>query len=348
MVLKRFRVITVAAVVVFGLLCGSTVGAATVRSVRVFAEGADVKATGPDSIAVADDSIWVSYANGADPTGLKGSSTVVQYSLSGRVQRTFEIAGSVDGLKVDPRTGLVWALQNQDGNSTLTLIDEDEGITSNSPIPYAVKSSTRGYDDVVFRKNRIFLSYTNPVNPGDATIQMLIKGSNPLAVKPILTMGATGTDLATGLRNQPTAQNDPDSLKLTPWGDLQLSSGDDGQLIFVAHPGTDEQAVSFLNVLDQSGAPLSGLDDAVFATAERGVFYLTDTSNNRVLAIRADDLELGSLFASVGSTVNALVSVNLKTGKVTPFVNSANNILLRGPHGLVFQPLRDEEEEGGR
>jgi hypothetical protein len=347
MVLKRFKVITVAAVVVFGLLSGSTVGAATVRSVQVFAVGADVKATGPDSIAVADDSIWVSYSNGADSTGLKGSSTVVQYSLSGRVRRTFEIAGSVDGLKVDPRTGLVWALQNQDGNSTLTLIDEDEGITTTPPLQYAVKSDARGYDDVVFRNNRIFLSYTNPTGPSDATIQMLIKGSNPLAVKPILTMGAMGTDLATGLRNQPTTQNDPDSLKLTPWGDLQLSSGADGQLIFVGHPGTNQQAVSFLNLLDQNGSPVSGLDDAVFATAERGVFYLTDTGNNRVLAITVEDLESGSLFASIGS-LNALVSVNLKTGKVTPFIKSADNIALKAPHGLLFQPQREGEEEGGR
>jgi hypothetical protein len=344
MVLKRFKAIAVAAVVVFGLLRGSTVGAATVRSVKVFAEGADVKATGPDSIAVADDSIWVSYSNGADSTGLKGSSTVVQYSLGGQVRRTFEIAGSVDGLKVDPRTGLVWALQNQDGNSTLTLIDEDEGITTKPPLQYAVKSDARGYDDVVFRNNRIFLSYTNPNVPSDATIQMLIKGSNPLAVKPILTMGATGTDLATGLRNQPTTQTDPDSLKLTPWGDLQLTSGADGQLIFVAHPGTDEQAVSFLNLLDPSGSPVSGLDDAAFATAERGVFYLTDTGNNRVLAISVEDVEPGSLFASVGS-LNALVSVNLKTGIGSPFVKG---IPLKAPHGLVFRPQREGEDEGGR
>jgi hypothetical protein len=343
MAFKRFGVIEVAAAVVFGLSSGSAVDAAGVRSVQVFAQGADVNASGPDSIAVADDSIWVSYTNGADSTGLRGSSTVVQYSLHGGVRRRFEVAGSVDGLKVDPRTGLVWALQNQDGNSTLTLIDEDEGITPGSPIPYAVKSSTRGYDDVVFRKNHMFLSYTNPNDPGDPTIQMLIKGSNPLAVTTILTMGATGTNLATGQRNQPTTQTDPDSLKLTPFGDLQLTSGADGQLVFVAHPGTDDQAVSFLTLLDpHTGQAVSGLDDAVFATTRRGVFYLADTGNNRVLAIKTDDVEVGSLFASVGS-LNALVTVDLKSGNVSPFVGS-----LHGPHGLVFQPLRDEEEDGGR
>ena len=151
-------------------------------------------------------------------------------------------------------------------------------------------------------------------------------------------MGATGTNLATGQRNQPTSQSDPDSLKLTPFGDLMLSSGADGQLVFVAHPGTDEQAVSFLTLASPSGQPVSGLDDAVFATASRGVFYLADTGNNRVMAIKADDLEFGSLFASVGS-LKALVSVNLKSGTVSPFVGNLN-----GPHGIVFLPQRDGDE----
>jgi hypothetical protein len=299
---KRFAAAELAAMVVFFVCSSSIVGAASVRSVTVFAEGAAVKATGPDSIAVTDDAIWVSYTNGADSTGLSGSSTVVEHSLSGRVQRT-----------------------------------------SGQPFQYAAKSSTRGYDDVVFRGNRTFLSYTNPASLSDATIQLLVKDSNPLRVTTILTMGATGTNLATGQPNQPTTQNDPDSLKLTPFGDLQLSSGADGQIVFVAHPGTDEQAVSFLTLLDpSSGQPVSNLDDAVFATAPRGVFYLADTGNNRILAIKADDLEFGSLFASVGS-VKALVSVDLKSGRVSTFVGGLN-----GPHGLVFLPQREDGEEDRR
>jgi hypothetical protein len=109
--------------------------------------------------------------------------------------------------------------------------------------------------------------------------------------------------------------------------------------VFVANPGTDGQAVSFITLLDpHSGLPVSGLDDAVFPTASSGVFYLTDTGNNRVLAITADHLEDGSLFAAVGS-MQALVSVDLTSGNVSPFV--AN---LKGPHGLVFLPLPQDEQ----
>jgi hypothetical protein len=76
----------------------------------------------PDSVVFGDSSLWVSYQNNADSTGASGSSTVVRYSSSGVVVSTWTIAGNVDGLRIDP-TGQVWALQNQDANSALTVIN---------------------------------------------------------------------------------------------------------------------------------------------------------------------------------------------------------------------------------
>jgi hypothetical protein len=182
-----------AAVLSFVLALTTVADAQSIRPYSIFATGTAVNATGPDSITVGRGSVWVSYANGADSTGKAGKSTVVQYDLNGTVQRQFSIAGYADGLKIDPRTGFVWALQNQDGNSTLTLIDPEDGITPSSPLEYADKSATRGYDDVVFFGKQVFLSYTNPATSGDATIQLLENRSSPLTVTPVLTMGATGT-----------------------------------------------------------------------------------------------------------------------------------------------------------
>lgn len=320
----------------FALTIIATGQAATIRSISTFATGQAVNATGPDSITIGGSSVWVSYTNGADSTGLSGSSTVVQYDLNGAVRKTYTIAGSVDGLKIEPKTGLVWALQNQDGNSTLTLIDPKTGITPNSPLHYKVTSSTQGYDDVVFLNGKIFLSYTNPAVPTDPTIQRLENRESPLVVTPILTMGATGVNLATGQSNQPTLQNDPDSLKSTPGGGLMLSSGDDGALIFVLHPGTDHQEVAFLTLLTSTNARVSGIDDAIFPGSEAGTFYLTDTGNNRVLKIEVEDIAEGSLYASVGS-VNQFVTVDIHTGVITPVVTT-----LSAPHGLAFVPNRNE------
>jgi hypothetical protein len=312
--------------------------AQTFHPYSIFATGTAVSATGPDSITIGNGSVWVSYTNGADSTGASGSSTIVQYSLGGKVGHMYSIAGSVDGLKIEPRTGLVWALQNQDGNSALTLIDPLNGTTSS--LQYAVTSPSHGYDDVAFDGDKIFLSYTNPAAASDPTIQLLENRSTPLIVTPVLTMGATGTDLATGQRNQPTSQSDPDSLKTTPGGGLALSSGDDGQVIVVSRPDTPNQSVSFLTLLDPStGMPVSGLDDAVFVTAEAGTFYLTDTGNNRVLTIQSEDLKPGTLYACIGS-LKEFAKVDLETGFVTAIVPNLN-----GPHGLVFVPSDNDNSQ---
>ena len=61
----------------------------------VFATGAAVGGTGPDSITAGGGSVWVEYANTGVSTG-GGKSEIVQYSLAGAVQHKYEIAGLVD------------------------------------------------------------------------------------------------------------------------------------------------------------------------------------------------------------------------------------------------------------
>ena len=327
------------AIAALTLAMAASANAQHIRRITTFASGTAVNATQPDSITLSKNSVWVEYGNGADSTGLRGSSTIVQYKRNGQVLYTYSIAGSVDGLKVDPRTGLVWALQNQDGNSTLSLIDPKKH-TVTAPIPYAVTSSTRGYDDVVFRGNQVFLSYTNPVLSTDPTIQLLQNGSDPLVVTPILLMGATGTNLATGQQNQHISDTDPDSLKLTPTGDLMLTGEADGQLIFVGDPGSSKQSVSFLQLIDPStGGNISGIDDAVITTAKKEIFYLSDTGNNRVLKIEVDNVPVGSLFCSI-SSLNYLGLVDTHTGVATPFISNLN-----GPHGLELVSRGDDDDD---
>jgi len=70
---------------------------------------------------------------------LVGHSTIVEYDHSGKIDHTYQINGYVDGLKFDPVTGEIWALQNQDGNSTLSIIDPEDRTVS-KPLSYAVPS----------------------------------------------------------------------------------------------------------------------------------------------------------------------------------------------------------------
>jgi hypothetical protein len=238
----------------------------------------------PDSITVDSGFVWAAYTNGADSTGKFGHSTIVEYDQSGSVVQSYNIAGYVDGLKLNPVTGDIWALQNQDGNSKLAIIDP---VTHKvSEFTYAHTSATRGYDDVAFENGKVFLSYTNPPGTtGNAVIVELTNGnspSGPLKTTTVLTNGIRGYNTETGTM-QSVPLTDPDSLKVAPNGDLLLTNGDGGVIVDVQDPGGPNQAVAFTQV--QGVTPGSaGLDDVIKPSLGAGTFYLADTKDNRVLA----------------------------------------------------------------
>ena len=90
--------------------------------------------TNPDSITEGQGDIFVTYANATQPDGSGGTSTVVQYSPTAKMIRTYAIVGKNDGLKYDPATRRVWALRNQDANPALTIIDPKTGrLLSTTP-----------------------------------------------------------------------------------------------------------------------------------------------------------------------------------------------------------------------
>jgi sugar lactone lactonase YvrE len=294
----------------------------------VFATGAPISSTSPDSVVWGDGSLWVSYQNGADSTGASGSSTVVRYSPTGGVVNTWTIAGNVDGLRIDP-SGQVWALQNNDGNSALTVINP----VTNATTPYTYGSSytnvaNRGFDDAVFSSGQVYLSETNPTSGTDPVIVQLTTGLlSPLQVTGILNSTFTGTNLATGLLASTTI-TDSDSLILAPNGDLVLTGEADQEIVFVHHPGAANQSESFIMLLGTDGTTISGLpDDTVFPTATNGTFYLADTGANTVYALAATGLPAGSVYVDVGNEFGLL---NTNTGVVTPLFTGIS------PHGVTF------------
>ncbi len=277
--------------------------------------------------------IWVEYGNGADSTGASGSSTIVEYSLGGQIENSYTIAGSVDGLKIDPNTGIVFALQNQDGNSTLSLIDPTTGKIS-GPLSYGVSSSTRGYDDVAFVNGSVYLSYTNPTGSGDGVVQKLLNGDQPigkLITSNILADGATGTNIATG-KTGPIPLNDPDSLQATPDGSLLLSSEADKALTLISDPGTAAQSERFVQLTNLPAG--SSLDDVIIPTSSTGTFYVSNSGTNQVQAYKVSGLNTSDAYASVGTEI---VQVDLQTGAQTVLIAG-----LTGSHGLGFIPSAND------
>jgi hypothetical protein len=302
--------------------------------------------TGVDSITTGEGSIFVEYSNGADTAGASGSSTIIQYDRAGNVQFTYDIAGSVDGLKFNPYTGKVWALQNQDGNSTISLIDP-KTHTVTGPIQFANASTMRGFDDVVFEGNKVFLSYTNPAtdaNPNNApTVVQLIGGENAigrgdLITQPILTTASMGLNTVSG-KIETVPQTDPDSLKMAPNGNLIFSSADGGVIIDIHHPGAKDQSVSFTPIKGLTGP--AGLDDMIKTNATSGTFYVADAKGDRVQSFHVSGLNPNDFYGSLG---NAFGQIDPKTGVFTPLVSSANDPGFGSSHGVLF--VADKQSPG--
>ena len=108
-------------------------------------------ATQPDDLAVSADGtrLWVGYGNGVDTTGKGGPSNVVEYDIaSGAVLKNISIPGHLDGLKINPATGDVWATENEDGNPTLAVIQAASGAFR--IYRFDPTLITGGLDDLVF------------------------------------------------------------------------------------------------------------------------------------------------------------------------------------------------------
>jgi PEP-CTERM motif len=338
-----FRTKALSTFVVFvGLSASAQAGPTAISS--VFATGGPVDGTQPDSVTIGNGSVWVEYGNNVDSTGvIPGDSTIVQYSTSGAIQHVYSIPGEVDGLKVDPVTGTVWALQNQDANATISLINPTTHVVT-GPLKYAAPpyaygnnppgppplNNGRGYDDIAFLGGKVYLSYTNPVNPTDSVLQILNNGDNPtgtLTTTSILTAAQTGIPVP-----------DIDSLKSTPNGELVLTSEGDGPrtgnpvgtFTLIANPGAANQTVTNVPVTDKEGDPLEGMDDVIFPDATSGWLFVAGTPGNAVYKLWVTGLTIGTPIIALGS-FNEVATVNPITGVVeTPLLDVAS------PHGMEF------------
>ena len=308
-------------------------------SVAVFAN-APTGLTNPDSITSFQGTIWVGYQNSSQPLG-SGNSDIVQFDPTGKmVLKTFKVNGRNDGLKYNPFDGKIYALQNEDGNSFLILIDPVTGTMTN--FTYSTPPAHGGgYDDIVFLNGQIFISASNPnltapsksfpfgQNIFPSIIKATLVAGNQIDVSPVEMGNATLTDITTG-QSVVSAQSDPDSLKVDPSGNLVLDSQQDGDLIFLNGPGFPNQ-VGYRLHLSSSSTTQVTVDDTVFPTQASGTIYVADTPANIVYAITSKVFPPNSAFTSATDSNNYEGRIDLQTGKITPIITG-----LQGPHGALF------------
>ena len=135
--------------------CAQAQTATAPYALTVFPGAPPAGATAPDDLAVSANGkhLWVGYGNGVDTTGKGGPSTLVEYDIaSGAVLKSISIPGHLDGLKINPATGDVWATENEDGNPTLAVVDPNSGAFK--IYKFDPTLITGGFDDLVFVPKR--------------------------------------------------------------------------------------------------------------------------------------------------------------------------------------------------
>jgi hypothetical protein len=312
-------------------------------TVTVFA-AAPQGLTNPDSITTAHGKIYVVYANATQANGAGGSSTIVEFSPTGKALRFFEVLGKSDGLKYNPFDHKLWALRNEDSNPALTLIDPKSGDQDDFTYAELPAVHGGGYDDVVFTKEATFISASNPTldAKGQNNFPSIVKArlvGRKVFVTPVLLGNASLIDIVTG-KSVVVPQADPDSLKVDSAGDLVLDSQADGDLIFINQPGTENQAGLRLHLSNGTTSQIT-VDDTVFPTTPSGTILVVDTKGDTIYAVTSNAFQPGGAYSASDSD-GILGKVDLSTGLVTPIVTG-----MKTPHGALFVPAVSEDDDEG-
>jgi hypothetical protein len=298
----------------------------------------------PDSIAVVGHHVFVGYGDGHAPDGSDGlNSQVVEFDKDGSVVHIYTVPGHSDGLKLDPVTKRLWALQNEDASPNLVIIDPR---TQHQSQAYSFSATPHGggYDDIVFRGCQVYISASNPANnpnTGPAIVSARLE-NGIVEIEPVLLGNANAIDIPSGTTVTLNLQ-DPDSMTLDPPGNIVLDSQADQELIYVTHPGRpDQQALVLpLSFLSAGAATPVETDDTAFVTSSDGFILFADKKLNTVFKLTRPGFVPGSAYTAAdgGQFVGTL---DITTGVVTPIVTGLQN-----PGGLVFVKKSKVGEDDG-
>jgi hypothetical protein len=286
----------------------------------------------PDSIAIVGDHVFVGYGDGHLPDGSDGlNSQIVEFTMNGTPVHTYTLPGHSDGLKVDPATHLLWAIQNEDANANLVIINPE--THHQKLFTFGPTLHGGGYDDLVFSGCKVFVSASNPANNpnnGPAIVSVTLSG-NLVNIQPVLAGEASAIDIPTD-STVPLNLQDPDSMTLDPLGNIVLDSQGDQQLIIVSNPATSHQRVLRLplSYLTPTGPVSVETDDTAFVTSTQGFILFADKGLNTVYKISRNAFSPGTAFTAAdgGPFVG---TVDFTTGVITPIVTG-----LKNPGGMMF------------
>ena len=343
------KLASIASIGTVGALLALSAGAATAATapsgytLQTFAT-APAGVTGPDDITFLDGRVFVGWQNGVGTKGEPGptgqtSSTLVEYSRGGTTLRSWQLAGKLDGLGADPRSDVLIATVNEDGNSSLYTVRPDGRLRGRvrhytyAPAPDSAATggvfTGGGTDAVSVYQGEIVLSASNP-SAADATAAFRVRldrRTSTARLYPTFADNATATDAVSG-QSVTLALTDPDSNAVVPsssprfGGDFVLDSQGDQQLVFARGLRWDHPRLKRLALTH--GGTAAGVDDIRWAERAGGTLYIVDNKANAVYKLTGP-FRAGEAFAALdtvgtASQTTELDTIDLRTGALSPLV----------------------------
>jgi hypothetical protein len=333
--------------------------------------------TKPDDITRLGNHIFVGFQNGVGPQGEPSSdgnldSTIVEMKMNGDPVGQWDIAGKADGVTADPETGLIIATVNEDGNSSVYTIDPKAGFPLHRVKHYQYNEAlphNGGTDAISVYHGKVLISASAPGTSGAPAPQAaypavysirfdrktLVAKATPLFNDEDPATVANLQDPRFG-KSVTLALTDPDSNEVVPkgarfGGDFMLTSQGDQEQIYVRGAGGPHQRLQVLS-LSQS------VDDTAWPTADRGLLYATDSTNDTVDTVSGRFVPGRPLVVATpcGSNsapatcpapptfpANYLATLDPGTGVVTQVTTVGASFTPQG--GLLFVPQSHRQRE---
>jgi hypothetical protein len=304
------------------------------------------KSTNPDSIIQVGSNIFVGYGDAVNPDGtvpnsnppVAGQTEIIEYNLTGKALKTFEVTGHNDGLLAyDSHT--IWSLSNEDANPVLTVIDLTAG-TQTEYTPSTPLLHGGGLDDMALIGGVVYVSASNPnvsapsnsfpngvVTGAPSVISITLSTTgNTFDWQPVLNGNAQATNVVGGAAVT-LNMTDPDSEGIDPSGNLMVDSQQDSEIVFISNLGAVNQAASVLP-LTLNGQPWQVDDTRFVSTTGNAPFMLiTDTPTNTIYRVDGY-FKAGDVYSNGEGDV---LKLNTSTGVMTPVVSG-----LGSAHGMLF------------
>jgi hypothetical protein len=315
---------------------------------------------GPDDMAYLGGHIFVGFQNGVGSMGeaspLGKDSTIVEFDLQGHKVAQWDVVGKNDGLGADPATNRLIATVNEDGNSSVYLIDPTPG---SAPVHYQYSGKPPhggGTDAISVHNGTVLITASAPdskVKSAPAVYRVSFDSSTHVATfhevfTDVAKASVANTNHSTSGKARRLALSDPDSSAVVPAfatrfaGDYVLDSQGDNEQIFARNLGASNQSLSVLKLS-------ASVDDAAWVADPSGAIYTTDNVGDAIHKITGpfvkgseivavtpcNDNNAPSTCPGPGYPQNYLGQLNTQTGAITPI---AVHGAATAPKGMLFIP----------